>query len=329
MVKRIFVVILILALLGVGGYYWVYLRPTAQPDIVLAAPLASPSPASARLTGDIFAVGTVIPARYANLSMGTFGRIAEILVKEGDRVEANQPLARLDNRQQANAVVQAEANLRAAQANLAKLQAGPQAESVTMAEAAVEIAQANLDKVTKDAQDPTMINSETTVAKTVADAELRRAQAELELLRSGTRTEDLESAQAQVDGAKAEVQADQLALEATELRAPFAGTIASVNFEQGEYVAADDVVTTLSDFDGWQIASNDLDELSVVNVQVGDDVMIAFDAIPDLKLTGKVTHIKPLGTSDKGNVTYTIIVVPDQRDPRVLWNMTTQLTIKG
>src|SRR5262249_48052442 len=150
-VKRILVIILLLALVGAGYYYWQFLRPGAQPAVVLASTTTPAPPSAGRLDGDVFAVGTVVPARYDSLSMGTACKISEILVKEGDRVEANQPLVRLESDQQATAVAQAEAHLRAAQANLAKLKAGPLAGELTSAEAEVQIAQANLDKVNSDA----------------------------------------------------------------------------------------------------------------------------------------------------------------------------------
>jgi multidrug efflux pump subunit AcrA (membrane-fusion protein) len=332
-VKRNFLILWTVIVLGVGGYYyWRYLQGMAPEStaVLASASTVPPTPGSmARLSSETFSIGIVVPLRYATLSMGSSGKIAEILVKEGELVEANQPLVRLVSSQQAVAVTQAEANLRAAQAKLAKLQAGPQAEAVTVAEAAVDIAQANLDKISADAQDPTIATSQSAVAMTIAEAELRRAEAELALLQRGALAEDIVTAEAEMNVAEADLQANELVLAASELQAPFAGTVASIDFEVGEYVAADDVVLTVSDFDAWQIESTELDEVGVVNVAVGDKVEITFDAIPDLELTGTLTHIKPVGTYDEGNVTYTIIVVPDQRDARVRWNMTAQLTIKS
>ncbi|MCC6456166.1 MAG: HlyD family efflux transporter periplasmic adaptor subunit [Caldilineaceae bacterium] len=328
--KRINVILLAIAIIGAGAYYYWGLRPRAMAaDVALAsAPLSMPQ-TDLRVSNDIFIIGVVVPVRHASLSMGTAGKIDEILVKEGDVVEAGQPLLRLVSDQQAVAVTQAEADLRAAQANLAKLQAGPVSETVTVAQAAVDIAQANLAKISADAQDLTLASSQLAVNKATAEAEVRRAQAELDLLQSGTRAEDIAAGEAAVASAEADLQTKQLELAVSELRAPFAGTIASVDFEVGEYVDPDSVVLTIADLAQWQVQSNELDELNVVNVQVGDEVTIAFDAIPGLELTGTLAHIKPLGTYDDGHVTYTVIVVPNERDPGVYWNMTAQLTIKN
>jgi multidrug resistance efflux pump len=329
-VKRINVLLLAIAIIGAGGYYYWGLRPmTMAADVALASAAPSMPQTELRVSNDIFIIGVVVPVRHATLSMGTAGKIGEILVKEGDVVDAGQPLLRLESDQQAVAITQSEADLRAAQANLAKLQAGPLAETITVAQAAVDIAQANLAKIVADAQDPTLASSQLAVNRSTAEAEVRRAQAELDLLQSGTRAEDITAAEATVASAEADLQAKQLVLAASELRAPFAGTIASVDFEVGEYVDPDDVVLTIADLAQWQIESNELDEINLVNLQVGDEVTIAFDAMPGVELTGTLAHIKPLGTIDEGHVTYTIIVVPNERDPGMHWNMTAQLTIRS
>jgi HlyD family secretion protein len=329
-VKRISVILSAIAIVGIGGYYYWGLHPMITAADAALVPAVTPMPQTdLRMGNDIFTIGVVVPVRHATLSMGTAGKIAEILVQEGDVVEADQPLVRLESEQQAIAIQQSEAALRSSQATLAKLQAGPLAESVTVAEVAVEIAQANLAKLIADSQDPSLASPHLAVEMTIADAEVRRAQAELELLQSGTRAEDITAAEAAVASTEADLQTKQLALAASELRAPFAGTIASVDFEVGEYVEPDDAVLTIADLAEWQIESHELDEMSVVNVEVGDEVSIVFDAIPGLELSGTLARIKPLGTLEEGHVTYTVIVVPNERDPGVHWNMTAQLTIKS
>ncbi|MGD8820518.1 MAG: RND transporter, partial [Anaerolineae bacterium] len=77
----------------------------------------------------------------------------------------------------------------------------------------------------------------------------------------------------------------------------------------------------------WQIETDDLTELDVVKVQEGDRLMLHFDAIEDLELTGTVQRIKPLGEEKRGDITYTVVIRPDEQDPRLRWNMTAVATI--
>ncbi len=83
----------------------------------------------------------------------------------------------------------------------------------------------------------------------------------------------------------------------------------------------------LADTANWQVETTDLTELNIVNVAEGMPVSLTFDAIPGLQLTGKVMQIKPFGDTRQGDIVYTVVVKPDQQDPRLRWNMTSKVTI--
>ena len=84
----------------------------------------------------------------------------------------------------------------------------------------------------------------------------------------------------------------------------------------------------MADFGEWQIETDDLTELSVVYIQIGDEVDITFDALPETTMTGKVTRIRPIGENKQGDITYTVIVTPDEQDPLLRWNMTATTVVK-
>jgi HlyD family secretion protein len=86
-------------------------------------------------------------------------------------------------------------------------------------------------------------------------------------------------------------------------------------------------VVELADLSAWQIETDDLTELDVVNVQVGSEVALTFDAIPDLEMAGTVQRIKSLGEEKMGDVTYTVVVRPEDYDPRLRWRMTALVII--
>jgi len=112
-------------------------------------PAAAPKKSS---LGGASAQGYVTPVRRADLSFRTGGRVAQVLVKEGDPVKAGQPLVKLQD-------AELKAALASAQADLKRLQAGSRAEEIAAAQANLDVAngqvkaaQNDVDKVKNGAQ---------------------------------------------------------------------------------------------------------------------------------------------------------------------------------
>ena len=313
------VIIVLLAVIVLGGGYWVLSRGArpAQQELVTAGVTETEIPA-VKAPNVVVADAKVVPVRSAALSMPTAGIVAEVFVREGDRVEAGAALLRLDDARQRAAVAQAAAQLQRAEANLAQLKQGPRPQEIEAAEAAVDAARAQVAKVSV-AGPPLEV--------TIAQSELRRAQAQLEMLRLGERPENIAVGEAEVAAALAALQQAEASLREMELRAPFAGVVASLVPAVGEYVSPGTPVAWLADDSAWQIETEDLTELAVVRLRVGASVAISIDALPDLELTGRVASIKPMGENRLGDITYKVVIVPDSHDPRLRWNMTASVTI--
>lgn len=92
----------------------------------------------------VTASGRVRPAKRADLSFAAPGRVAEVLVDVGDRVEAGDVLARLDPERLRLELDRAEAGLTAAEAQLASLKTGVQEEEIEAAAANLRAAEAQL-----------------------------------------------------------------------------------------------------------------------------------------------------------------------------------------
>jgi HlyD family secretion protein len=161
-----------------------------------------------------------------------------------------------------------------------------------------------------------------------AQAEVRRTQAQLDLLKAGVRPETAQAAEAGVAAAKADLARAQAALKDTELVAPFAGTIAKLDVRGGEQVTAGTAVVQLADLTSWQVETTNLTEIGVTRVREGAAATLQFDAAPGLEIKGKVTRIRALGENRQGDMVYTVTVVPDSVDPRLRWNMTAQVNIE-
>jgi len=92
----------------------------------------------------VSASGSIEPQDRASLAFEASGRVAEVPVEVGDRVEAGDVLARLDAERLVLQVQQARARLASAEAQLAQLQAGPRPGEVEAAEANLRAAQAQV-----------------------------------------------------------------------------------------------------------------------------------------------------------------------------------------
>jgi HlyD family secretion protein len=206
----------------------------------------------------------------------------------------------------------------AARARYDALFADPDAHVAANARAAVMQAQASLDR---------LMNPATENELAEAEAMVRQAQAQLDLMLAGVRKEEIAAAEALVAEAEAAVQQARASLSDTELRAPFAGTIADTYVRIGEQVVAGVPVIELADVSAWQVETEDLTELDVVRVQEGDEVLVTFDAIEGLEVTGTVVRVNSIGREKLGDITYTVVVQLDEQNARLRWNMTAVVTI--
>lgn len=112
-----------------------------------ASPTSSPTPTpqAAVQSGRVVSVsGKVVPARWASLSFGIGGRLSEVCVQEGQKVNAGQVLAVLDSAQLQLAVQAAAEEVAVQQALLAQAQAEPAAADLAAAQAQVAAAKAAL-----------------------------------------------------------------------------------------------------------------------------------------------------------------------------------------
>ena len=79
---------------------------------------------------------------------------------------------------------------------------------------------------------------------------------------------------------------------------------------------------TIADFSNWQIKTDNLTEINVVNVKPGQKVEIVLDALPELTFKGQVAAIDMVYEEKRGDTTYTATIVMEQNDPQLRWGMT-------
>jgi HlyD family secretion protein len=220
--------------------------------------------------------------------------------------------------QEVSGIAAAEAQLRDSQLALSKVQRPADSDQVAAARAELAAARAQLAKLQGDSRAGSVA-----AAKAGVDA----AQSNLERLSSGPRQTALAQAQAQIESADVALKQAELALDQATLTAPLDGVVAELNLKVGEIPSPGVSALVLADLNRWQIETTDLTELSVVPISVGAPAKVTFDAISGFTLDGKVTDVKSIGKNKQGDITYTVVVTPDQFDQRLRWNMTAIVTI--
>jgi HlyD family secretion protein len=158
-----------------------------------------------------------------------------------------------------------------------------------------------------------------------SQARLDAAQTRLDQLKAEANGKPNPTYAAAVQQAEAGLEAAKSAVADTELRAPLAGTIAKLDVKVGETAGPGMPIGTLADFSGWQIVTDDLTEIKVPNITVGQPVIVTFDALPELDLKGTVDSIGTLFQTNSGDIVYPVKVKLLEVDPRLRWGMTAAL----
>jgi len=183
------------------------------------------------LIATVNATGQIAPSQVARLSFTSPGRVSEVLVKVGDTVAKDAPLARLDTRDLQLRVQQAEAGLAQAQASYDKLQAGATPEEVAAAQSQVAQAAGQLRQTQ---------GSVTASDLRAAEAQLLQAQSQLARLTGGPKPADLQVAEGQLQQAQAtlEAQRNQLSAAKTNAQLQIQQTVATLTQAQSRYASA-------------------------------------------------------------------------------------------
>ena len=241
----------------------------------------------------LVAPGRIAPVRDpVHLAFEAQGRIAEILVDEGDAVHAGQLLARLDDRLPRARVAAAEAGLAQARARHLLARRGPRAEDVAAARADADAAAADARHRDAEQARSTRLGQLGAVATTVVDADdaaarvaiaqAAAATARYQSLAHGTRAEQIDEAAAAVNLAAADLDAARVALDQTVLRAPCDGVILRRTAEVGALVTlmAPAPVVSMADVSQLEIRA-EVDEADVAAISVGQAAYATADAFGD------------------------------------------------
>lgn len=275
----------------------------------------------------LVAQGYLEPVQYLDLAFSLPGPVEEVLVQERESVAQGQVLARLEGFSTRQAelerarleVLSAEQALDALSPELSEAQA-----ILAVADAGVALVEAQ-DQVeaVEDLDDPALL-AQALAQLELLQVQLELAQARLEDLQNGVDPAQQAAAQRLIT-ARASEQAAQTALEALELKAPWAGVVVGLSIQKGQFVVAGQKVLSLADFSSWVVKTDDLTELAVGRIFLGQKAAITLDALPEATLTGVVTDIAQRFEEKRGDVTYTVTLRLDDSATGLRWGMTSQV----
>ncbi|MBD2119973.1 efflux RND transporter periplasmic adaptor subunit [Trichocoleus sp. FACHB-262] len=350
--------LIVAGVLGVSGTAFLVNRAAAPREDIseLTVPVQAEN-----LRVRITANGTLVPIQSVNLSPKAAGIVKELYVEQGDRVEADEVVARMDSSTFQAELTQAQANLSQAQANLAKARVGNTTAaigqvqaSVAQAEAQVREAEARLalasDRVrrneslaaegaiSRDRLDEVISEADRARASVEqAQAGVREARRRLEDLQNGSRPEDIAVAEARVREAEGRVQAVQTQIDDTAVRAPFAGIITQKYATEGAFVTPTTSASTNSSATSTSVVAlasglevlAEVPEVDINQVSEGQGVEIVADAFPDQVFQGKVRLIAPAAVKEQNVTSFQVRVALVTGKDKLRSGMNVDLTFLG
>jgi RND family efflux transporter MFP subunit len=284
------------AVLLLAGAAWAFLSRD-QGIEVQTAPVVAIGGGNAA-TSVLDATGYVVARRMATVSAKITGKVREVMIEEGQRVEAGQVMATLDP-------IDADAQraLAAAQLAAARSQAGS--------------VQAQLREAEANAARLSSLVGQQLVSKSQYD----QAVAQRDALRA-----QLVTAQR-----NAKVAADQLAIsdlgvDNTIVRAPFAGVVIAKAAQPGEIISPLSAgggftrtgIGTIVDMDSLEVEV-DVGEAFIGRVEPKMPVEATLNAYPEWKIPAEVIAIIP--AADRGKATVKVRIALKEKDPRIVPEM--------
>jgi RND family efflux transporter MFP subunit len=301
-VRRALVAALIVLVLGASGWLaWArFSVPTVRTMVVRAA---SDEPGAGSV---LDASGYVTARRQATVSTKITGKVTEVLIEEGARVEEGAVLARLDDTEARAQVSLAQAQLTAARSQLAEIRA--------------QLGQAERDHERQAELLKRGLVSAQSVDATLTQRDMLRAR--------------LATAQEQVRVSQQSLDVAQVQLDNTIVRAPFSGVVTAKTAQPGEMVSPISAgggfirtgIGTIVDMESLEIQV-DVNESFINRVTPGQPVEAMLNAYPDWKIPASVIAIIP--TADRSKATVKVRIAITQKDGRLVPDMGVRVAFLG
>ena len=323
--RRIIIVVVILALLGAGAFY--YFRDKGG-DIEAAYRLGEVTKGPMEVL--VSSTGKVHPVMIVDVGSQVSGQVSEVLVDYNSLVSKDEVIARLDP-------APFEARLEVAEADLAQAKA-----SVTMQNASLEQLKADLvgaraafKELEQDLERQSSllkrkVVSQSIVDRAVASRDQSRARIDSLLAQQKRQRAQIRTTEAQVLSRAAGLRERKTELDNTVIRSPVNGVVINRAADPGQTVAASlqaPVLFTIAQDLREIHLEVSVDEADIGRVREGQKVRFTVDAYPERTYTGQVIQIRKQPVEVSNVVTYVIIVSTRNDDDTLLPGMTANVEL--
>jgi len=274
--KKIFIGVGIIVLLGAIAYANIRFKRVEGLEVT------TEGVQKRHLEAIVSASGKIQPKRDVNISADTMGRVTDLAVEEGARVDKGQFLLQIDPRNLRSAVQRTEASLAAARSQVEQLRVSIESSKVALKQAEDNYnRQQNLWKGG--------LTTRETLEKTENDLKLRQSD-----LRS--QEQQLRTQQLRMESESATAESARFDLSKVRIESPIKGIVTRRNIEEGETVVigtmnnAGTVLLTIADMSVIQ-AEVEVDETDLPTIRMGQPAKVTIDAMPGQTFPGKVTEI--------------------------------------
>ena len=248
------------------------------------------------LVSIVTASGEIKPTTYTNVTAQGFGRITDILVKEGDHIKKGDKLMLQEN-------VQANADVQAQSAAIHTAEAAVQASDASYKAAQADLAtqEANMEKAKLDWERGQGLYKGGLIPK--QDFDQRKTSYDAAVASVDSAKARVLSLKAQLDQSRSAVNQNEAMLVRTKdvlsktvYTSPINGIVSYLPERVGDYVVPGiqnsngSFLMTLSDM-SIVTAEVKVDETDIVNVKMGQEADVTIDAVPGKIFKGKVTEI--------------------------------------
>lgn len=243
-----------------------------------------------------------VDVRQVELAFRVDGRIDEVMLEEGDRVETGAVVARLDASPYADELALREAQVAEQEARVAELRAGPRPEEIDEAAATVAQRKAGLEVATLAYERSQQLLNRRAGSEAERDerlarmresrAQLAAAEEKLKLLRAGSRAEDIAAGEAALAAARAQRDIARRRFADTDLRAPNAGIVLTRVREPGAIVATGQPVLSVTLASPVWVRAY-VGEPDLGRIEPGMQARIHTDSRPGTPYTGQIGFISP------------------------------------
>ena len=233
------------------------------------------------------------------------GIVKEVAVRQGNTVSKGELLVQIDCTDVKAQLAARTAEYMAASAYYRKLVNGARPEEIRIAEAELALAAARLEEAKLRMRRSSTLLSSNSGSRAIHDVDerdahmaaeqLNAARFRLQLLKAGTREEELTEAEQKMLAAQHTVDATKAELAKCDVRSPISGIVLRKDVSAGELISIyyPKPLLMLSKTDRYRVRA-EVDEHDIAKIRLRQNAIVVINGSPQSRLRGKVSKIAPV-----------------------------------